>query len=1473
LINPPPATKILPLGILISSLLASGTACAAPTGGEVSAGQATIAQQGNITNIQQSSQNAAINWQGFSTAPQETVNFYQPNADAVTLNRVLGNERSVLEGAMNANGHVFIQNPNGVLIGKDAQINVGGLVATTARISDEDFMAGNYRFDGAPGGSVKNLGNITVPPGGTVALIAPVVANSGTIRAPQGKALLASAEAFRITLPGDNFAYTLERGTLQGLVDNGGAILTDGGHVVLTALGTDAVKKSIIRHSGNIEANTVRQRNGKVELLGDLDNSELQFSGSIKAEAPQQGDGGFVETSAARLKIADSAQVSTEAKNGKTGEWLIDPQDFNIRKTDGDMTGAKASESLKQNNLTLKSADGKKAGKGNVNIIDEIDWNKNTLTLNAENDINIFNKMSGSGEAKLKLEYGQASADGGESEVKFRANGKIDLPAGRNLTVQKGNAGTKKEFDVIHEMPQGERFSRHHMALGKDMDVSYTANLTNFSGWMFPTANNNALWGLGHEVKGLTIKTNKRSNAGLVGTMHYGVVRDLKVTNFDISANNANNANAGGVVGYMEHGELINVHATGKIKNSYVAGGIAGLMDNGLIHDSSSSVDIDSSGMDEPHSGGLAGEMRDSVIKESISSGRIYNNDSYDPQKFSSFGGLVGSSVSDNNKIMNSSSSVNISARSNGGFGGIVGKNSADIDIKNSHNSGNINVLGNKAVAGGLIGYDFGDSTTISGSYATGNVNNLHIAGGLIGNASKVNIENSYFSGNVSGNVNVGGLVGDIDGLYSLINIKDSYVTGKVDGNAKTGGLVGSVEGSIHIRNSYFNNETTGQTVAVSGRPASVFQDASVTTAEMKQKDLYGGWDPTVWDIKDGAYPKLRPYDRTSQQNNPGGNANPGNNNGGNTNPGNNNGGNTNPGNNNGGNTNPGNNNGGNNTPPNNNNAGNNSSNNQSNNSQQAPNRTYGPAEANYVNPNKRQQPDNKPKSIEQPAKPKPVPKTEKPQVNNTIKPNKDNAKQQQPIIHDDTKRLFNNTIGGFNKIGNDINNWFKEGASRRVEMKDNRIKDNEENNNEIVNNRKRQRLTPQEILEIQDKIKVSKKKSASDITAFVGISDLPAKTASLPVRYLYMDVSFASEALDKLRNTFYNIALQRITQGGQFIGAVPDDRIPKNFEGNKPPKNSIASQWKLDNNDIDDINFIHNGGNGYYENHEYYNLDEIDSIADRVSAIAYLAGVEKMDIKKIDLAKSILDGLIKTVDIATAIDNTIDATKGAIQSASDVGASMADTLTKIVNASKEGKAFTLKSYVKDVKDVGYNLAKTWKYLDDFKEELGKALNQNNDPTLVFNYATDKLIDKFTGDNIPKTLKDAIINDYIKNLEQRSVTQAIDDLNNTMSNIETTIININTTASSKKQQLERLEIIKEFLNKGSTEDKLKFITQEAIISYNNNNIDNTDKHIAEGKEIFVIKKTGTWGRDYKLVKEKYNPSLHGDMNEGIGVNY
>lgn len=249
-------TQIKPLALLIS-LITSTITIAAPQGGIVSAGTANIQQQGATTHIHQSSQNAVINWQSFNVKPSESVNFHQPNHNAATLNRVIGHERSVIEGAINAKGNIFISNPNGMLIGNNAQINVGSLVATTQKISDDDFMKGNYQFDGKAGGSIENLGNIQVPKGGVVALIAPIVKNNGKITAHEGKVLLASAESFSIRLPNDHFSYTLKRGTLQGLVDNGGAILADGGHIVLTTKGISAVKKSVVKHSGTIEANTV----------------------------------------------------------------------------------------------------------------------------------------------------------------------------------------------------------------------------------------------------------------------------------------------------------------------------------------------------------------------------------------------------------------------------------------------------------------------------------------------------------------------------------------------------------------------------------------------------------------------------------------------------------------------------------------------------------------------------------------------------------------------------------------------------------------------------------------------------------------------------------------------------------------------------------------------------------------------------------------------------------------------------------------------------------------------------------------------------------------------------------------------------------------------------------------------------------------------------------------------------------------
>ena len=150
-------------GFLAGALLLGGysTALAAPTGGTVAAGSATINQNGALTTINQASQKAIINWNSFGIAKGETVRFNQPGASSMALNRVTGNNASAIYGTLSANGQVFLVNPNGVLFAKGAQVNVGGLAASTLGISDTNFLNGNYHFSGDSAKSVVNQGELS----------------------------------------------------------------------------------------------------------------------------------------------------------------------------------------------------------------------------------------------------------------------------------------------------------------------------------------------------------------------------------------------------------------------------------------------------------------------------------------------------------------------------------------------------------------------------------------------------------------------------------------------------------------------------------------------------------------------------------------------------------------------------------------------------------------------------------------------------------------------------------------------------------------------------------------------------------------------------------------------------------------------------------------------------------------------------------------------------------------------------------------------------------------------------------------------------------------------------------------------------------------------------------------------------------------------------------------------------------------
>jgi filamentous hemagglutinin family protein len=666
---------------LIAALsLISASAWAGPQGGQVTAGSATIQQSGTTTTINQSSTKAAIDWTSFSVGKNESVRFNQPGSNAITLNRVTGKESSQILGSLTANGQVFILNPNGVLFGKGAQVTVGGLVASSRSMSNADFMAGNYQLTGGGTGSVINEGHIQAAEGGVIALIAPVVQNTGTLSAPQGSVLLAAADSVSLKLQdGSLIGYTLDKGSLQALVDNGGLIQAEGGHVILTVKGLDALSRATINHSGVIEAQTVSSKNGVVELLGDMESGVLNLSGKIDASAPNGGNGGFVETSAATVNLLDGHRVTTLASNGATGNWLIDPNDYTIATSGGNITGTQLSNNLANSNITIRTVtQGTAGGHGDINVNAAVNWSANKLTLSAERNININATLNGSGAAQLALEYGQgAVAAGNTADYFINNNATVNLPAGQNFSTKLGSDGVTDVYTVITSLGVAGDTSATTLqgmknnlsgkyALGADIDASATADWNGGAGWQ-PIGSGSpfsgVFAGLQHSIDGLSIANSTGGYIGFFSGMS-GQVRDARLTNSYITTS------VGGWSGILM-GHLV---AGGQISNSY------------------------SSGVIEDQSG---------------SSGTT--------------GGLVGTADS-NTTIKRSASSAAVTG--NHAAGGLVGFNFALIE--DSYATGVVSL--NTYAAGGFVGLNNG---TILRSYSTGRVTGSGMVGGLVGWAGR----------------------------------------------------------------------------------------------------------------------------------------------------------------------------------------------------------------------------------------------------------------------------------------------------------------------------------------------------------------------------------------------------------------------------------------------------------------------------------------------------------------------------------------------------------------------------------------------------------------------------------------------------------------------------------------------------------------------------------------------------------------
>ncbi|WP_343642828.1 MBG domain-containing protein [Roseateles sp.] len=312
-----------PIVWAIGSLFAS-IACAEPAGGVVTSGAGRIVQNGGATTITQGSNRMAIDWTAFSIGAGESVRFMQPGPGAIALNRVTGRESSVILGELSANGRVFLLNPNGVLFGRGARVEVGSLVASTLTLSNADFAAGRFELSGDSTARVVNQGTIQAAPGGHLALIASGVENTGTLGAPGGSVLLAAASSVSLTMAdGSPLGYTISTGAAQALADNGGLIVADGGRVTLTARGRDHLADAVVNSSGVVQARSVRNDRGTIELIGDPAAGIVRVDGRLDASAPDAGGvGGTVRVLGDKVGLFDGARVDASGTAGG-GQVLV----------------------------------------------------------------------------------------------------------------------------------------------------------------------------------------------------------------------------------------------------------------------------------------------------------------------------------------------------------------------------------------------------------------------------------------------------------------------------------------------------------------------------------------------------------------------------------------------------------------------------------------------------------------------------------------------------------------------------------------------------------------------------------------------------------------------------------------------------------------------------------------------------------------------------------------------------------------------------------------------------------------------------------------------------------------------------------------------------------------------------------------------------------------------------------------------
>jgi filamentous hemagglutinin family protein len=320
-----------------------------PTGFTVGAGSASVAQAGSQLHIT-AGNNAVINWKTFNIGAGETTTFLQPSSTSIVWNRINDQNPSQIYGSLQANGVVVLLNSSGFYFGPNSFVSAAGLVVSTANYVPPQNGGGSWVFNGPPPlASIVNYGQIKIGNGGDCFFIADQINNHGTVEAPGGNVGFAAGQTVTLSERPDGRGMSMAVTLPQGSVDNHGNVIADGGTIALNA--------KVVNQDGLLQANSVVNRNGVIELVAadalslgadsrilargndatagsaggtvtlksadtftDAAGSRIVTSGGMRG-----GNGGNIEVSAPRIESLNSAMDASAQAGYTGGEFLLDP--------------------------------------------------------------------------------------------------------------------------------------------------------------------------------------------------------------------------------------------------------------------------------------------------------------------------------------------------------------------------------------------------------------------------------------------------------------------------------------------------------------------------------------------------------------------------------------------------------------------------------------------------------------------------------------------------------------------------------------------------------------------------------------------------------------------------------------------------------------------------------------------------------------------------------------------------------------------------------------------------------------------------------------------------------------------------------------------------------------------------------------------------------------------------------------------